>query len=133
MSYVGVPGILFGRNEQVAWGITNNICSQRDLYEEKTSPEHPGCFLYEGNWEQGTTRREIIEVRDSQAVETVIHSSRNGPIVNDVLPEGSPETGPISVRWMGFEPSNELTCMFQYNRAGSSEDFRELLLSLIHI
>lgn len=127
MSYVGVPGILFGRNEQVAWGITNNICSQRDLYEEKTSPEHPGCFLYEGNWEQGTTRREIIEVRDSQAVETVIHSSRNGPIVNDVLPEGSPETGPISVRWMGFEPSNELTCMFQYNRAGSSEDFRELL------
>lgn len=29
MCHVGVPAIMFGRNQHVAWGITNNICSQR--------------------------------------------------------------------------------------------------------
>ena len=37
-AYVGVPAIMIGRNEHVAWGITNNICSQRDLYLERTKP-----------------------------------------------------------------------------------------------
>ena len=35
MAYSGVPLIFMGRNKNVAWGITNNICSQRDLYYEK--------------------------------------------------------------------------------------------------
>ena len=45
MAYTGMPAIMFGRNRRVAWAITNNICSQRDLYEERTDPEHPGAFL----------------------------------------------------------------------------------------
>ncbi len=49
MAYVGMPAILFGRNERVAWGITNNICSLRDLYQEQTDPAHPGCFLFDGH------------------------------------------------------------------------------------
>ena len=46
--YAGAPGILIGRNRRVAWGITNNISSQRDLYQERTDPAHPGAFLYDG-------------------------------------------------------------------------------------
>ena len=33
-----MPGVLVGRNRRVAWGLTNNTCSLRDLYLEKTSP-----------------------------------------------------------------------------------------------
>src|SRR5436190_9950398 len=33
MAYAGMPAIMFGRNERVAWGLTNNICSLRDLYQ----------------------------------------------------------------------------------------------------
>ncbi len=29
------PGFTFGRNRQLTWGITNNICSLRDLYQER--------------------------------------------------------------------------------------------------
>ena len=47
-AYVGMPAVLIGRNRRMTWGITNNICSQRDLYQEKTSPDHPGCFLNGG-------------------------------------------------------------------------------------
>lgn len=45
MAYTGMPAVMFGRNRDVAWGITNNICSQRDLYQERTDPDRPGFFL----------------------------------------------------------------------------------------
>src|SRR5262249_50303060 len=43
VALVGMPVLIVGRNERVAWGITNNISSQRDLYQEKNDPSHPGC------------------------------------------------------------------------------------------
>ena len=55
--YAGAPGIIFGRNLRVAWGITNNISSQRDLYQERTDPAHPGAFLYDGQWEPAQRTR----------------------------------------------------------------------------
>ena len=33
--FVGLPGLTFGRTRTLAWGITNNICSLRDLYVER--------------------------------------------------------------------------------------------------
>ncbi len=52
----------------VAWGCTNNICSQRDLYQEKTDPAHPGCFLFDGKWEpQRTARDEVIHVKGGES------------------------------------------------------------------
>jgi penicillin amidase len=59
----GIPGILIGRTKHVAWGITNNICSLRDLYQEKVEPAHPDCFLYDGRWEPARERREVIHIR----------------------------------------------------------------------
>ena len=59
--YAGVPGIIFGRNERTAWGLTNNICAQRDLYQEKEHPDRPGHFLYDGEWEAASEVVERIE------------------------------------------------------------------------
>ena len=80
--YAGAPGIIFGRNRRVAWGITNNISSQRDLYQERTDPAHPGAFLYDGKWEPARERVESISVRSEGVREEVVRSSRNGPIVD---------------------------------------------------
>ena len=104
VALAGMPGIMIGRNEDVAWGITNNICSQRDLYQEKTDAAHPGCFLHDGTWESAKLRTETIQVRGQVAVRTTIRSSRHGPIVDDIVPAPVRPTGPISVRWIGFEP-----------------------------
>lgn len=125
IAYAGVPGVMIGRNERMAWGVTNNICSQRDLYREKTDPAHPGCFLYDGQWEPAHERHEIIRVRGASDLTRVVRSSRNGPLVEDVLPGPARGKGPVSLRWLGFEPCGWLTALLGLTRAKTVQEFRE--------
>lgn len=127
VALAGTPAVMLGRNADVAWGITNNICSQRDLYQEKTDPAHPDCFHFDGRWEPARMREEVISVRDATPVRTVIRSSRNGPIVDEVLPRAARSTGPVALRWLGSEPCGWLTAMLGMNRARSAATFRESL------
>ena len=129
--YAGVPGILFGRNEKVAWGLTNNICAQRDLYQEKENPDQPGSFLYDNEWEPATEIEETILVKDADPVVRTIRQMRNGPIVDAILPEEARDTGPVSLRWMGAEPCDEITSMMGMSKAGNVDEFREALRSWI--
>ena len=125
--YAGVPAVMIGRNRQVAWGVTNNICSQRDLYQEKTDPGHPGCFLHDGNWEPARERTEEIQVKGSPSLTLTVRHSRNGPIVDSVLPQLARDTGPVSLRWLGAEGSGWLPALQRMNGAGSADEFRQAL------
>ena len=127
MAYVGVPAILMGRNADVAWGLTNNICSQRDLYLEQVDLQHPDCFLYDGQWEPAHERVETIAVRGGDPVVKTVRASRNGPIVDELLPAEVTTQGPVSLRWMGATFCDELTTLLQANRAHNNAEFREAL------
>jgi penicillin amidase len=124
MAYAGMPAVMFGRNERVAWGCTNNICSQRDLYQEKTDSAHPDCFLYDGVWEKARHRDEVIHVKGGAPVRKTIRYSRNGPIVDEVLPPAARMTGPVSLKWLGANQGGWLTALLGMNRARSAQVFR---------
>ena len=125
--YAGAPGILFGRNLRVAWGITNNISSQRDLYQERTDPAHPDAFLYDGNWEPARERVEAIGVRGEGVREEVVRSSRNGPIVDRILPGFAQGTGPVSLRWAGALPCAWPSSLLALNVAESCAELKDAL------
>src|SRR5262245_27007877 len=125
MAYAGMPAVMFGRNERVAWGCTNNICSQRDLYQEKTDPKNPDCFLHDGAWEPARELEETIGVKDGVPVRVAIRYSRNGPIVVEVLPPAARATGPVSLKWLGAYQGGWLTALLGMNRAKSADEFRE--------
>jgi penicillin amidase len=127
IAYVGMPAVMFGRNERTAWGCTNNICSQRDLYQEKTDPQHPGCFLYDGQWEPGRTREEVIPVKGAAAVRHTVTLSRNGPIVDAVLWPVARPAGPVSLQWLGAHHGGWLTALLGVNRATSAAELRQAL------
>ncbi len=123
-AYAGIPAVFFGRTERVAWGITNNICSQRDLYQEKTDAAHPGCFFYDGRWEPARELVEEIRVKGGPPVRRVIRFSRNGPIVDELLPPAARHTGPVSLRWLGATSCGWLTSLLGMNRARSADELR---------
>jgi penicillin amidase len=125
MTYVGIPAVMFGRNRRVAWGCTNNICSLRDLYQERTSPAHPDCFLHDSRWEPAGRREELIAVKGAEPVRLEVRSSRNGPIVDEVLPGPARKTGPVALKWLGALHGGWLTALLGMNRADSAAAFRE--------
>lgn len=124
-AYVGMPAIIIGRTETVAWGITNNICSQRDLYQERTDPAYPDCFLYDGRWEPVRRTTEVIQVRDAASETVEVRFSRNGPVVDALLPPPADRTGPVTVRWLGAHEGGWLTALLGMNRARTVAEFRE--------
>jgi penicillin amidase len=122
--YVGVPGIFFGRNREVAWGLTNNISSLRDLYLEETDDFDPSRYRRPEGWKGVETRHETIQVRGSSPVEIEVREVDHGPIVSDVLPAFARNGETVSLRWVGREPTTELETMLGYARAASAAEFR---------
>jgi penicillin amidase len=127
MAYAGMPAVMFGRNARVAWGCTNNICSQRDLYQEKTDPAHPDCFFYDGRWEPARRLEEVIHVKGGDPVRKTIVFSRNGPIVDAVLPPAARQTGPVSLRWLGAHHGGWLTALLAMDRSQTANQFRKAM------
>ena len=125
--YVGVPGVIFGRNERVAWGVTNNICSQRDLYLEKAGAGHSDGFVYDGEWQPERSLVEEIDVRGGDSVRKTVRFSRNGPIVNELLPEPARIDEPVSLRWLGAAISDEISCLHNLNQAANAAELRQAL------
>eukprot|EP01046_Picozoa_sp_COSAG06_P027165 COSAG06_NODE_2380_length_6981_cov_38.221738_1_plen_800_part_00 len=131
-AYVGVPAIMFGRNQNVAWGITNNICSQRDLFWETANEE--GQFLHDGAWIEPTVVSEVIyDKNGEEALVLPVIISRHGPIVNDVLPAAAAalttrvQQHPIALQWVAAYGDGWLEAMLSMDRATSVAEFRESL------
>lgn len=127
MAYVGMPAIMAGRNRRVAWGITNNICSLRDLYQERIDASHPGCFLFGDRWEPAREITEVIKVKGAETVTRTIRCSRNGPVVDEILPTAAQHTGPVTLRWLGAEQGGWLTALLGMDRAENVAQFRAAL------
>ena len=133
--YIGVPGLLFGRNRNLAFGITNNICSQRDLYRERTDKNHPNHFLCDGEWMPARSLTERIKARDAEPVDLEVVFSPTGPIVAHLLPEAARGGEPVSLRWMGAtlgpdgqtERGAEIGVLMKTNRARTCDEFRAAL------
>ena len=127
IAYAGVPAVMFGRTPGLGWGVTNNICSQRDLYQERTDAAHPGAFLYDGTWEPAREIVEEIQVRGGATVRKTIRFSRNGPIVDELLPAAARGTGPVALRWLGATECGWVTSLLALDRAKSIEEARAAL------
>lgn len=125
--FAGVPGIILGHNENVAWGVTNVGPDVQDLYIETPNPDNPSEFLYEGEWEQAEVRDEPIRVKDGETVDFEVVVTRHGPIISDLLYEDEDPGALFSMQWTALEPTLELQAVLGFNKAENWEDFETAL------
>lgn len=48
--FMGVPGVVIGHNDRVAWGSTSAVVDQIDVFVEKLNPEDHTQYWYKGEW-----------------------------------------------------------------------------------
>jgi penicillin amidase len=123
----GVPGLLFGTNGTIAWGITNNAASQRDLYREKVHPDDPNLYRDGDNWRRFEERVEEVHVRGQSPVRQTQRSTVRGPVVNHVLPPTERDGSPLALRWVGHEHLEDVRALVNLGRARDWDSFRAAL------
>ena len=89
----GVPLVIIGHNEKIAWGFTTTTADVEDLFVEKVDPADRDRYLTPQGSAPFTGRREKILVRGAPPVEFTVRSTRHGPVLSDVLPAGSADPG----------------------------------------
>lgn len=109
MSLVGLPVIVFGKNQQVAWGGTNMMADVQDLYFEQVDGSDRAKYRTGSGWKEFGTRTEKFQVKAAfpsqlrpliKPVEVQIRTSEHGPIISDVI--GAFDM-PVALRWVALD------------------------------
>lgn len=127
VSIPGLPGVIIGHNDKIAWGLTNLMADDLDLFVEQIDPNDPTKYLYGKNVRKAEIITEEIPIRGNSPIQMRILRTHHGPIVSDVLQIKSKISSAISVRWTGHETSDEGLAFYHLNRAEDWESFREAL------
>jgi penicillin amidase len=124
----GVPGLWWGSNGTIAWAITNNAASTRDLYREQLHPTDPNLYRDGDTWRRFTEHEITIDVRGAASVRHIQRATVRGPIVNHTLPTlDAADTAPLALRWVGHEHLDDVRSAIAIGRARSWTDFRTAL------
>jgi penicillin amidase len=145
-SFAGVPGVVIGHNDKIAWGMTNTGPDVMDLYIEKVNPENPNQYEVNGKWVDFATRTESISVVSGETVDITIRSTRHGPVISDTFgplkDQGAPkdtefvpfkdragielpEQYVIALKWTALTPSTPFEAIWGFDKAQNWTEFRE--------
>ncbi len=117
----GVPGVIIGHNERVAWGITNAFPDVVDIFLERLHPDDPTLVEEDGRWVKMAVRQEVIKVRGRrQPIVLDVPYTRHGPIISSLIP-GEHRT--FSLQWTAFAPSDHLQTLLLLAQATDWESF----------
>ncbi|MCK6539615.1 MAG: penicillin acylase family protein, partial [Anaerolineales bacterium] len=145
-SMAGVPAVIIGHNDRIAWSMTNVGPDVMDLYIEKVNPENPNQYEVNGQWVDFEIRREVVKVAGGDPIEMDVRISRHGPVISEVFGvlknEGDPEDKDfipfkdnvgvelpehyaIALKWTAFTASSSFVAPWMANTAQNFEEFRE--------
>jgi penicillin amidase len=130
----GLPWILSGHNEHVAWGMTSAVGDAVDLYVEKTDPARPGEVLTSRGWKSLEVEDQVIRIRTDGKLEErriPIRRSAHGPILNDLYPRILPPGTPLlALRWTPRAVHASLPALLAAARTRTVEEFRRAVLPM---
>jgi len=126
-SYPGIPYVMIGHNQYIAWGSTNFFADQSDLFIEKLAPGNSTIVNFEGSLESMQIIEDEIPQKFGPPLKMHIQKTRHGPIIMKMHTSTGETSYALSLRWTGHEISDEGRALYHLNRAASWEEFREAL------
>lgn len=127
----GLPMVVLGRNDRIAWGFTNTAPDVQDLYIERVNPENPLQYQTPDGWAEFKRRTETIKVKGQDDVTLEVRETRHGPVISGALPVIA-KTGintlqhVVAFAWTALMPDDlTLQAGVKFNRAQNWEQFLE--------
>lgn len=124
VSIPGVPMIVIGHNQNIAWSLTNVQNQATFMYQEKTSPSHPNQYFWKGAWRAMKVIHYSIPVKGAATSALTVKLTIHGPLMTQ-----SGQT--LAVDWIGALPSNDIQAILDMVRSENFSQFKHAL-SLWH-
>ncbi len=138
MSLPGIPFVLSGRNDRIAWGFTNTMIDDVDYVLERVDPKNSNYYFDEnGTRLKFRYRRDTIRIRDRADSLIDLRFTKRSCVVSDyhllrtpsVLTK-TPRTmsttilnrSCLTMRWTARYASDEITALLKINRSNSVND-----------
>ena len=119
----GMPYVIVGHNQRIAWGFTNVGPTVTDVYIENFNPQ--GAYQTPSGWVQPEHRAEVIHVKGQPDVNVDVKITRHGPVITDIVPG---ETRPLALRWTIYDGLH--IPFFDVNAAQNWDEFRRAFSQL---
>ena len=119
VTLAGVPFVIAGHNEHVAWGFTALYADVQDLYVEKLDGDGNYQAL-DGEMKPLGVDHEVIHVRGGKDVELDVQSTEHGPLLNPLLLK---EKRAISLRWTLYDTTLNTLPLYEMNTAANWKEF----------
>jgi penicillin amidase len=124
VSLPGLPLVIIGHNERIAWGMTNTGPDVQDLYAESFNPAAPNKYLHNGAWVNAEVRDEVIKVRRKHDYRLTVRITRHGPIVSNSCGRD------LALRWTALEP-HALSALFNSaSKIGLAQNWEQFTTAL---
>jgi penicillin amidase len=119
----GMPYVIVGHNQRIAWGFTNVGPTVADAFIENFNAQ--GAYQTPQGWQQPEHRGEVIHVKNQSDVTLDVKSTRHGPIITDILPG---ETRQVALRWTMYDGLHMV--FFDVDTAQNWDEFRKAFSQL---
>ena len=117
MELPGVPGIIAGHNDRIAWGLTNLGYDAQDLYLERIDLRS-GRYVFAGKLEQARQEREVINIKGRVPEEMQILITRHGPIFQQA------GNTAMALRWTAADTSIFRNVFLDVDKARNWDEFK---------
>jgi penicillin G amidase len=119
-SLPGMPFVIVGHNQRIAWGFTNLNPDVQDLFIENFNSA--GEYQTPAGWQKPEVNHEVIHVKGQPDVSLDVLVTRHGPIVSDLLPG---ESRKLALQWIIYDTRNVGIPLFDVDSAQNWDEFRK--------
>ncbi|MCW5588863.1 MAG: penicillin acylase family protein [Legionellales bacterium] len=94
----GLPGVIIGRNDHIAWGVTNSNSDTQDLFMLKAQ-------------EKITQHHEEIKIKGHNPINFITEVSQYGPVISNVITLPFPQKK-IAIKWTALADEDDTALAF---------------------
>jgi penicillin amidase len=136
-SFVGLPGIVIGRNAYIAWGVTNTAVDVQDLYILEENSDKT-MYNFQGKMVKYNFTTEVFKVRNGKTETLTVRTTEVGPVITDngvvqtfrggQKPESktdNPYAFPMAFQWVSTDPRIPDTTFMAFNKINQAHNFSE--------
>lgn len=129
-TFPGLPAVLIGHNDHLAYSFTNVGADVTDIFVEQLNPTNPDQYMYNGAYRNFTIHDETIHTKEGTDIPFTVKESVHGPCIDSVYTTFDLDsvTNPnLAMNWSGNEVIHQLIAIMGAMQADNLDEFMDAM------